>query len=278
MNGFKTFGLMALLTLLFLFIGGAIGGQSGVVMAFIFAGVTNFISYFYSDKLVLKAYKAKQLPPDHRVTRLVEQLSRKANLPMPKVYILDQDQPNAFATGRNPKNAAVAVTRGLANSMNDNELSGVLAHELGHIANRDILIGTISATFAGAISYLAFAMRFGMGRTKGGNQGGNIIFLLLAMILAPLAASLIRMAISRTREYKADSYGAKVSGNPLYLSNALSKLENWSKQLPMDGNQTTSHMFIVNPFKGKSFSALFSTHPPTAERIRRLNQMSTTGF
>lgn len=278
MNGFKTFGLMALLTLLFLIIGGAVGGQQGVIMAFIFAGATNFISYYYSDKLVLKAYRAKLLPSDHRVTRLVDKLSRKAGLPMPKVYILDQDQPNAFATGRNPKNAAVAVTRGLANNMDDNELSGVLAHELGHIANRDILIGTISATFAGAISYLAFAMRFGMGRSRGGNQGGNILFLLLAMILAPLAASLIRMAISRTREYKADHYGAKVSGNPLYLSNALSKLENWSRQLPMDGNQATSHMFIVNPFKGKSFSELFSTHPPTAERIKRLNQMSAKGY
>jgi heat shock protein HtpX len=274
MNGFKTFGLMALLTFIFLFLGGAIGGQGGMLLALVIAGVTNFISYFYSDKLVLKAYNAQPLPPDHRVTRLTSQLAQRAGLPMPKVYMINKDQPNAFATGRNPQNAAVAVTRGLANSMNDNELSGVLAHELGHIANRDILIGTISATFAGAITYLAYAMRFGMGRSRGSDQGGNILFLLLAMILAPLAATLIRMAISRTREYKADNYGGRISGNPLYLSNALSKLENWSKQIPMEGNQATSHMFIVNPFKGKTFSSMFSTHPPTSERIRRLNEMA----
>jgi heat shock protein HtpX len=275
MNGFKTFGLMAILTLIFLFIGGAIGGQGGVVIALVFAGVSNFIGYFYSDKLVLKAYNAQLLPQNHKVTVLTQKLSQKAGLPMPKVYMINQEQPNAFATGRNPKNAAVAVTKGLVNSMNDNELSGVLAHELGHIANRDILIGTIAATMAGAISYLAFAMRFGMGNRRSGNQGGNILFLLLAMILAPLAASLIRMAISRTREYKADSYGARVSGNPQYLSNALSKLENWSKQIPMSGNQATSHMFIVHPFSGKSFSSLFSTHPPTSKRIQKLNELTS---
>ncbi len=278
MNGFKTFALLALLTFLLLFIGGAIGGQGGILIAFILAGVTNFVSYFYSDKLVLKSYGAQELPPNHRITLLVEQLARKAGLPMPKVYMIDKDQPNAFATGRNPNNAAVAVTRGLANNMNDNELSGVLAHELGHINNRDILIGTIAATLAGAISYMAWAMRFGAAGRGGGNQGGNIIFFLLALILAPVAASLIRMAVSRTREYKADSYGARLSGNPHYLSNALSKLENWSKQIPMSGNQATSHMFIVNPFSGKAFSNLFSTHPPTGERIRRLNQMVTDGF
>jgi heat shock protein HtpX len=278
MNGFKTFALLALLTFLFLFIGGAIGGQGGMMVALILAGVTNFVSYFYSDKLVLKSYGARQLPTDHRVTRLVEQLARKAGLPMPKVYIIDKDQPNAFATGRNPKNAAVAVTRGLANNMTDNELSGVLAHELGHVNNRDILIGTIAATMAGAISYLAWAMRFGVGSRGGSNQGGNLLFFLLALILAPIAATLIRMAISRAREYKADSYGAKLSGNPLYLSNALGKLENWSKQIPMSGNQATSHMFIVNPFSGKAFSNMFSTHPPTEERIRRLKEMANNGL
>ncbi len=278
MSGFKTMALLAILTFIFLFIGGAIGGQVGMMVALLMAGVINFVSYFYSDKLVLKSYKARQLPPDHRVTLLVEQLAHKAGLPMPKVYIIDKDQPNAFATGRNPKNAAVAVTRGLANNMTDNELSGVLAHELGHVNNRDILIGTIAATFAGAISYLAWAMRFGAGSRGGSNQGGNLIFFILALILAPIAASLIRMAISRTREYKADHYGAKLSGNPLYLSNALSKLENWSKQIPMSGNQATSHMFIVNPFSGKAFSNMFSTHPPTEERIRRLKEMANNGF
>jgi len=276
MNGFKTFGLMAILTFLFLFIGGAIGGQAGMVIALIFAGITNFTGYYFSDKMVLKAYKAQELPKNHRVTVMVEKLARNAELPMPKVYMVNQNQPNAFATGRNPNHAAVAVTKGLADSMDDNELSGVLAHELGHIANRDILIGTIAATLAGAISYLGYATRFGMGNRN--NRGGNVIIMLLAMILAPLAASLIRMAISRAREYKADSFGAKVSGNPLYLSNALSKLETYSKRIPMSGNQATSHMFIVYPFSGKTFSTLFSTHPPTSERIKRLRQMASSKY
>lgn len=273
MNSFKTFALMAIMTFLFLFIGGAVAGQGGMFIALIIAGLTNFISYYFSDKIVLKMYKAEELPADHRVTSLVAQLARKAQLPMPKVYIINQDQPNAFATGRNPNHAAVAVTRGLANYMDDKELSGVLAHELGHIANRDILIGTVAATLAGAISYLGYASRFGLGRGRGGNQGGNILFFLLAVVLAPMAAALIRMAISRGREYKADSFGAHVSGNPRYLSNALSKLDNWSKQIPLSGNQGTSHMFTVFPFSGKSFSKLFSTHPPTSERIKRLDEM-----
>jgi heat shock protein HtpX len=271
MNNLKTFGLMAILTLLLMVLGGAIGGQYGVVLALLFAGVGNFVSYYYSDKMVLKAYRAQELPPNHKITLMVQRLAIKARLPMPKVYMIDQNQPNAFATGRNPENAAVAVTRGLVNSMNDNELAGVLAHELGHIANRDILIGTISATLAGAITYLGYAAHFGMGGRN--NENSNPLFLLLALILAPLAATLIRMAISRSREYKADAYGAKVSGNPLYLSSALSKLENWSKQIPMKGNDATSHMFIVHPFRGNGFSKLFSTHPSTAERIRRLNEM-----
>ncbi len=277
MNRFKTFGLMAILTFLFLVIGGAIGGQGGMIMALILAGTANLISYYFSDKLVLRAYKAQELPAGHRVSLIVSQLAQKAGLPVPKVYMIDQDQPNAFATGRNPQHAAVAVTRGLVNSMNDSELSGVLGHELGHIASRDILIGTIAATMAGAISYLGYATRFDMG-SRSSNQGGNILFFLLALILAPLAASLIRMAISRTREYKADNFGAKVSGNPLYLSNALSKLDNWSKQIPMQGNPATSHMFIVNPFSGRSFAQLFSTHPPIEERIKRLREMTTRGY
>ncbi len=273
MNRFKTFGLMAILTFLFLFIGGVLGGRSGMIVALVFAGAANFISYYFSDKLVLKAYRAQELPSGHRVTRIVARLAEKAGMPMPKVFILDQDQPNAFATGRNPEHAAVAVTRGLADHMNDDELSGVLAHELGHIANRDILTGTIAATLAGAISYLGYSTRFGMGN-RSSSRGGNILFFLLAMILAPLAASLIRMAISRTREYKADEFGARVSGNPLFLGNALAKLDTWSKQIPMNGNPASSHMFIVYPFSGDSLSRLFSTHPPIRERISRLKEMA----
>ena len=271
MNNLKTFGLMAILTLLLMMLGGAIGGKYGAILALGLAGAGNFISYYYSDKLVLKAYRAQELPPNHKITLMVERLASKAGLPMPKVYMIDQQQPNAFATGRNPENAAVAVTRGLVQGMNDNELAGVIGHELGHIANRDILIGTIAATLAGAITYLGYAAHFGLGGRN--NENSNPLFLLLAIILAPLAATLIRMAISRTREYKADAYGARVSGNPLYLSSALSKLENWSKQIPMRGNEATSHMFIVHPFRGGGFSKLFSTHPSTAERIRRLNEM-----
>ncbi len=274
MNSFRTISLMAILTFIFIFIGGAIAGQSGMIIALVIAGITNFISYYHSDKMVLKAYKAKELPENHYVTAMVRKLAGKAELPVPKVYIINQRQPNAFATGRDPEHAAVAVTQGLLNAMNEEELSGVLAHELGHIANRDILIGTIAATFAGAISYLGYASRFGMGNRRNDNRGGNILFLLLATILAPLAASLIRMAISRTREFKADYFGAKVSGNPLFLSNALSKLENFSKQIPMEGNQATSHMFIVYPFSGKSMARLFSTHPPTSERIKKLKEIA----
>lgn len=272
MNNFKTFGLMAILTLLFIYLGGLVGGQYGAIFAFIIAGIGNFVSYYFSDRLVLKAYRAQELPADHKVTRLVKQLADKAKLPMPKVYMIPQDQPNAFATGRNPENAAVAVTRGLVNHMNEQELSGVLAHELGHIANRDILIGTVAATLAGAISYLGYASHFGLGGRD--NRNSNPIFFILALILAPLAASLIRMAISRTREYKADAYGASVSGSPAFLSSALSRLEKMSKQIPMRGNEATSHMFIVHPFSG-GLSQLFSTHPSTAERIRRLNEMAS---
>jgi heat shock protein HtpX len=274
MNSFRTFGLMAILTFLFIFIGGAIAGQNGMIIALIIAAITNFISYYFSDKMVLKAYKAEELPENHHITAMVRKLAERAGLPVPKAYIINQDQPNAFATGRDPEHAAVAVTRGLVNTMNKEELSGVLAHELGHIANRDILIGTIAATLAGAISYLGYAARFGLGNRRN-NQGGNIIFILLAMVLAPMAASIIRMAISRTREFKADNFGARVSGNPLFLSNALAKLENFSKQIPMRGNQATSHMFIVYPFSGKSLARLFSTHPPTSERIKKLKKLAS---
>lgn len=276
MNGFKTFLLMLVMTFLLMAVGGIIGGRNGVIIAIVIAGIGNFISYFFSDKMVLKAYNAKELPESHRVTEIVRRLTVKGNLPMPKVYIIEQEQPNAFATGRNPNNAAVAVTRGLANNMSDSELSGVLAHELGHVAHRDILIGSIAATMAGAISYLAYAARFGIGNRN--NRQVNPIILLIAAILAPLAASLVQMAVSRSEEYKADEYGARLSGNPLYLSSALSKLENWSKRIPMQGNPSTSSMFIVNPFSGEQFARLFSTHPPTSERIKRLDAMAGGGY
>lgn len=274
MNGMKTFGLMAIMTLLFMVVGNAIGGQSGMLVALGIAGATNFIGYFFSHKMVLKAYKAQELDKNHRITQMVKQLASNAKMPMPKVYMINQDQPNAFATGRNPENGVVAVTRGLVNNMTDNEIAGVLAHELAHIQNRDILIGTIAATMAGAIAYLGNIGRMGMANREN-NKQVNPIFLMLAMVLAPLAASVIRMAISRAREYKADNLGAKICGNPLHLSSALSKLENWSKQIPMRGNQSTAHMFIVYPFSGGAFSKLFSTHPPIRERIKRLNAMSS---
>jgi heat shock protein HtpX len=273
MNGMKTFGLMAIMTLLFMVVGNAIGGQGGMLVALGIAGATNFMGYFFSHKMVLKAYKAQPLDQNHRITQMVKKLAENANMPMPQVYMINQDQPNAFATGRNPEHGVVAVTRGLVNNMSENEISGVLAHELAHIQNRDILIGTVAATMAGAISYLGYMSRFGMANRGSGKQV-NPLFLILAMVLAPLAASMIRMAISRAREYKADSLGAKICGNPAHLSSALSKLENWSKQIPMRGNQSTAHMFIVYPFSGSAFSKLFSTHPPIGERIKRLNSMT----
>lgn len=273
MNGMKSFGLMAIMTLLFMVVGNAIGGQSGMLAALAMAGVTNFVGYFFSHKLVLKAYKAQPLDPNHRIMQMVKSLAENARMPMPKVYMINQNQPNAFATGRNPQNGVVAVTQGLVNNMSENEISGVLAHELAHIQNRDILIGTIAATMAGAISYLGYMSRFGMGNRGSGRQA-NPLFLILAMVLAPLAATLIRMAISRTREYKADNLGAKICGNPLHLSSALSKLESMSKQIPMRGSESTAHMFIVYPFTGSAFAKLFSTHPPISERVKRLNAMA----
>jgi heat shock protein HtpX len=276
MNKFKTFGLMAILTFLLMALGGAIGGTSGVIMGLVFAGVGNFISYWFSDKMILRAYRAEEVTEGHRLWNMVARLSKEAQMPMPRVYIINQQQPNAFATGRNPENAAVAVTLGLLDTMNENELAGVIGHELGHIKNRDILIGTIAATMAGAISYLGYASRFGMGRRDSGG-GNNILVFLIAMILAPLAATLIRMAISRAREFKADEFGAKVSGDPSHLGNALSKLENWRTKIPMDGNPSTSHMFIVHPFSGQSLANLFSTHPSTESRIHKLRVMKETG-
>lgn len=278
MNTLKTFFLMGILTFILLLIGNAIGGQNGVFVALIIAGFMNFFSYWYSDKIVLSMYRAQPVGKDTHLYQLVEKLARSAELPMPKVYIINEAQPNAFATGRNPQNAAVAVTRGLMDIVDDYELAGVIGHELGHVHNRDILISTVAATMAGAISFLAnmaqWAAIFGGGRSDDDDGGSNPIALIGIAIFAPMAAMLVQMAISRTREYKADRFGAKVSGNPLYLANALRKLDMYSRRISMPSAvPATENMFIVNPLTGNKMANLFSTHPSTEDRIRRLEEM-----
>jgi heat shock protein HtpX len=270
-NMVKTTVLLTAMTLLLVLIGGAFGGQRGMAIALVFAAVMNFVSYFYSDKLALAAYRAQpvtreQLP---RVYQIVERLTQKSNLPMPKIYVIPNDSPNAFATGRNPQHASVAVTQGILNLLTDEELEGVLAHELGHVNNRDILISSIAATLAGAITYLArFGMFFG-GGNRDRREGGGIAALIM-MILAPLAALMIQMAVSRSREYQADETGAHLTGNPYALASALGKLDAYSKRLPMQASPSTAHLFIVAPLLGMNFGSLFSTHPPIAKRIERL--------
>jgi heat shock protein HtpX len=270
-NTFKTAFLLTGLTLLLMFIGSYFGGQRGMLTALIIAGVMNFVSYFYSDKIALATYGAQagtreQLP---RVYQVVERLTQKAGLPMPRIYVLPTDSPNAFATGRNPHHASVAVTQGILNLLNDDELEGVLAHELGHVNNRDILISSIAATLAGAITYAArFAMFFG-GGDRDERRGGGLAGLAM-MILAPLAAMLIQLAVSRSREYQADESGAHLTGNPYALASALSKLDAYSKRLPMVATPSTAHLFIIQPLLGMNIGNLFSTHPPIAKRIERL--------
>jgi len=271
--------LLVTLTLVLVWAGGALGGKQGMTIALIFALGINFISYWFSDKIVLKMYGAKQVTeaeaPD--LYSIVRSLVQKAGMPMPKVYIMDQEQPNAFATGRNPQHAAVAVTAGIMRILTREELQGVIGHELSHIKNRDILISTITATIAGAISYLAqmaqWAMIFG-GHRGDDDEGGSPIAAFVMMIVGPLAAMIIQMAISRSREYAADSGGAEIAGNPRYLSGALRKLHMASQKIPMHANPATSHMFIVNPLTGGGILKLFSTHPPIEERIARLEAMS----
>jgi len=285
MNGFRTTILLALLTALVVWIGQMLGGPQGAVIALVMAGIMNFISYWFSDKIVLKMYGGQEISPndDPELYGLVQELAARGGLPMPKVYVIPEDTPNAFATGRNPQHAAVAVTQGIRRILTKRELAGVLGHELAHVKHRDILISSIAATLAGAISYIAqmaqFAAIFGGGRDRdeeGG--GGNIFSLLFMMIVAPIAAMLIQMAVSRSREYLADAGGAKICGDPLALASALRKLHMGAQNIPMQVSpatqNATAHMFIVSPLSGASFASLFSTHPAMEERIARLEAMA----
>jgi heat shock protein HtpX len=274
-NTFKTAFLLTALTLLLMFFGRYFGGQNGMLLALAFAAVMNFISYFFSDKIALAMYRAQpvtreQLP---RAYEIVERLTQKIGLPMPKIYVIPTESPNAFATGRNPKHASVAVTHGILGLLTDEELEGVLAHELGHVDNRDILISSVAATIAGAITMLAsmgrFAMIFGgMGGDRDRRGGG--LSALFMLIVAPIAASLIQLAVSRSREYQADATGAHYTGNPYALASALQKLDAYSRRVPMQATPSTAHLFIIQPLLGMNFGNLFSTHPPIAKRIERL--------
>ncbi|MGQ9647393.1 MAG: zinc metalloprotease HtpX [Thermodesulfobacteriota bacterium] len=283
MNRFKTFLLMLVLTVLFVLVGSAIGGRDGAITAFVLAALMNFVTYWFSDKIVLRMYGAQQVTEAEapELYRIVAELTSRASMPMPKVYIMENDTPNAFATGRNPEHAAVAVTTGILRMLSREELMGVIGHELSHIRHRDILIQTIAATMAGAISLLATMARwgaiFGGGRSdEEGGRGGNILFVLLFSMIAAFAAMLIQMAISRSREYLADEGGAHLS-HPSYLASALAKLDRAARRIPMNANPSTAHMFIVNPLSAKGVVSLFSTHPPIEERIARLEEMARTG-
>ncbi|MFH1115773.1 MAG: zinc metalloprotease HtpX [Pseudomonadota bacterium] len=274
MNQFKTLILLAALGGLLVVIGGFIGGKNGAAIALVLAVVLNFGSYWFSDKIVLRMYHAQEVTeaeaPD--LYRLVANLAQHAGLPMPKVYIIPDESPNAFATGRNPSHAAVAVTEGIMRLLSWEELAGVIGHELGHVRNRDILIQTVAATIGAAITYLAhFGFFFG-GRSDDEEGGGSIVGMIMMMILAPIAAAVIQMAISRSREYLADSTGADICGHPLWLASALNKLQHGAEAVPMHGEQATAHMFIVNPFLSGGISSLFSTHPPTEARVARLQE------
>ena len=276
MNQVKTVILLAALGGLLVVVGGVIGGKNGATIALVIALVLNFGSYWFSDKIVLSMYRAQEVTeadaPD--LYRLIANLATHAGLPMPRVYIIPDESPNAFATGRNPSHAAVAVTEGIMRLLSWEELAGVIGHELGHVKNRDILIQSVAATIGAAITYLAqFGFLFG-GRSDDDEGGGSIVGMILMMILAPLAAGVIQMAISRSREYIADATGAKICGHPMWLAQALDKLRRGSEAIPMQAEQATAHMFIVNPFLSGGLSSLFSTHPPIEERIARLEQMA----
>ncbi len=278
MNNLKTLLLLVTLTLILVWAGASIGGKQGMTVALIFALCMNFFAYWFSDKIVLSMYRARKVTESEapELYRIVRRLAQKADMPMPKVYIIEQEQPNAFATGRNPKHSAVAVTTGIMRILSTEELQGVIAHELAHIKHRDILISTIAATIAGAISYLAQMAQWAMlfGHRGDDDEGGNPLAALVMMIVGPIAALIVQMAISRSREYAADEGGARLAGNPRFLSGALRKLHWASQKIPMDANPATSHMFIVNPLSGGGLLKLFSTHPPIEERIARLESMS----
>jgi heat shock protein HtpX len=274
-NGLKTALLLGALSAVLLMLGELLGGSSGLMMGFILAAVMNFGSYWFSDKIVLRMYRAQEVGPGHALYQVVERLARQASLPMPKVYIIPDASPNAFATGRNPSHAAVAATEGILHLLDQRELEGVIAHELAHVRNRDILISSVAATMAAAIMMVArmaqYAAIFGGVGGRDNERGGtNPIALLVTMLVAPLAAVLIQSAISRSREFAADATGAGIVGSPYGLADALRKLESASKRVPMDANPATAHMFIVKPFSGSAMLALFSTHPPTEQRIAAL--------
>ena len=272
-NTVKTVLLLGAMSGLFLFLGDALGGAQGLMIGFLFAVVTNFASYWFSDKIVLRLYNAQEVGPDHRLFQIVRRLAERAGLPMPRVYIIPQPSPNAFATGRNPSHAAVAATEGILSMLNDEELEGVLGHELAHVKHRDILISSVAATLAAAIMMASrFALFWGVGGDRRGHdrEGSNPIVMIATLILTPIAAMLIQMAISRSREYDADAGGAAIAGGPTGLVSALRKLEAASHVVPLDANPATAHMFIIKPFSVSGLTSLFSTHPSTESRIQAL--------
>jgi heat shock protein HtpX len=278
MNNLKTVFLLGALSGIFLFIGAMAGGQQGMLLALAFAGLMNFVAYWFSDKIVLKAYRATELPETEapRVHAMVRELAQQAQVPTPSIYVFEQDSPNAFATGRTPAKAVIALSRGIIQLLGETELKGVIAHELTHVINRDTLLATIAATLASAIMFLGYQMRWLGMFSSGGHDDdrrGGVLGMIMMAILAPLAATIIQMAISRSREYKADDGAAQLTHDPEGLASALEKLTVYSKRLPLQATQQTAHLFIVSPLSGKSLLSLFSTHPPLEERVARLRRM-----
>ena len=276
MNGLKTAVLLAALAGLFVLVGGALGGQQGMIIAFLVAIVMNVGTYWFSDRIVLRMHRATEVGPDHPLYRVTQRLAQKASLPMPKVYVIPQASPNAFATGRDPQHAAVAATEGLLQLMSDSELEGVIAHELAHVKHRDILISTVAATIGAAIMMLVQFAYYGslFGGSRNDERGGNPIALIATLLLAPLAAGLIQAAVSRSREFAADRGGAEIAGTPMGLASALRRLDAAARQIPMQTNPAVSHMYIVKPFLG-GLTNMFSTHPPTEARIAALMEIRT---